>query len=151
MKWFVRKFTGYQICIGPDAEKEGDDYTHCIPLRESGEFGGYSTKRLTSKVKRAAVQAAESLGFSDPFWKDRKGKITMVHKAKIPHAKTAFKADGAPDWHAIHAALETVKEQEESGHYKITGTATEKQNADGSTDLTFTIHRVQTDPSASAA
>ena len=74
-----------------------------------------------------------------------------VKKAKIHPAHTAFKHDGSPDWPGIHAALAHVEQQQKAGHYVITGTASEDDHSDGSTDLVFTIHRVPTDPSVEAA
>jgi hypothetical protein len=85
LKWFVRRWSGYQICIGPDAEKEGDKYEWCIPLRDTGEFGGLSTTKLTTRAKRTATKAAISLGFNEPFWRNSKGKVTMAQPLHAKH------------------------------------------------------------------
>ncbi len=115
VKWFARKWTGYQICIG--AAKEGDNYTHCIPLRDTGEFGGYSNKRLTLRIVKMATEAAESLGFPDPFWRDSEGKITMApkHEAKKGTSRTfhpdvAKKHDVASHIAAHEAIISELKE-----------------------------------------
>lgn len=161
LRYFPRPFTGHLICIGPEAGKYGDEYLWCIPVSDAGEIMGVSTMPLNAEVVRTVVMAAKSLGLTpcrrrdpnalaDTYEITEEGKITMK-KVKIHSARTAFKADGSPDWHAIHKAIANVKEQEEAGHYKITGSANEKQNTDGSADLTFTIHRVPTDPKAPAA
>lgn len=74
----------------------------------------------------------------------------MKDKMKIPTAQSAFKPDGRPNYHAIIDAVKLLKEQEELGHYTVTGTASEVQNADGSIDGTMTFKRIPANPSVAA-
>jgi hypothetical protein len=150
MKYFVREWKGYQICIGPDANAEGDPYEHCIPLRDTGEFGGYSTTRLTTKAKRTATEAAISLGFQEPFWRNREGKITMAIKKTKLHSifdPAGLDAEGYLKPAVAKVALHHIIEQVEAGHWKIQPVLEPPDGADG--EVIF--RRKAVDPAVVAA
>lgn len=63
MKYFVQRFDGWLIRVGPEAEQYGDKYHWCLPFSLSGQFQGVSTQPLTIAAVRTAIEAAETLGF----------------------------------------------------------------------------------------
>lgn len=61
--YFIRRISGYQILIGPDAViPENSPYLWCFTLNDHGKFTGYSRTRLTPSAVRTAKYAASELG-----------------------------------------------------------------------------------------
>jgi len=133
MNWFVRRWSGYQVCIGPDANQEGDPYEHCIPLRDTGEFGGYSNSRLNHVVVSTAFKAAYMLGFKEPFWRNREGRVFMQKKTKLPSIfdPAALDSEGYLKPAVAKVALHHIIEQVEAGHWKIQPVSEPPDGADG--------------------
>lgn len=79
------------------------------------------------------------------------GRIRMAKKLKIPDIAGAFNKDGSVNWPDMRKALAIVESQENSGHYKISGSASQTANADGSTSLQVNMTRTETNPKEAAA
>lgn len=63
MNYFIKRFDGWLIRIGPEAHQFGDKYSWCLPFSLCGLFEGVSTKRLNTAAVRTAIKAARSLGY----------------------------------------------------------------------------------------
>lgn len=117
MPYFIEKFHGHVIRVGPDAHAYGDPYTHAFFLTEDGEFVGQSSQPITISAVRTAIKAAESLG-KKPFWRHHnKEKITMAHKHAHHEHKT--KADGSLEQDAVKANLDSYMAAVKSGAVQI--------------------------------
>jgi hypothetical protein len=118
LRYFIRPFTGYQICIGENAHQEGDPYDWCIPIKYTGEFSGYSTKSLTTEVVNTAIQAAESLSLR-PHRRRRPDERPLYYSGARKHRRLTTMAlpddvNAAVDqiiasaWASVNPAVEAV-------------------------------------------
>lgn len=102
LNWFIQRFDGWLIRIGPDAEQYGDKYHWCLPFSLNGKFEGVSTQPLTIAAVRTAIKAAESLGYANDgnLWERLP---TMMHH---DHKHASHHGDVHPDTGEVmdHAA-----------------------------------------------
>lgn len=149
MKFFIERFEGWLIRIGPEAEKYGDKYDWCLPVSLFGFIEGVSTKLITAAVARTAIEAVRSLGFAgNRPWV----RITdMTKKMHIPSIfdPAAVDADGylIPD--VALKVLHFIAGQIKAGHYKYKPVAEPVANADG--NVTFFRHAVNAHEAADPA
>ncbi len=83
MRFFLERFTGWLVRIGPEAEQYGDKYTWSLPFSFRGKFEGVSTQPLNATAVRTAIRVAKSLGYGlngEKLWE----RITpsMMHDHK---------------------------------------------------------------------
>lgn len=132
LKWFLQPFNGWLVRIGPEAEKYGDAYLWCVPISDRGELTGFSSRRPTASGLKAALHAANTLGFYNPIIERRgvhprtlvvsegliKGVFSMS-KHKYAHVEEKHAADGSIDPAVAKANVASYNEAVQSGKVHV--------------------------------